>query len=809
MATIQELYIQSSLSLAAYADLTKGVLDTPIQKAALEKASMAIAQTTNFASKWTIVEQFNDIPSGLNATVFHNIAENKNYLAIRGTELTSSDILTDANLTLLGSSAWVDQFNKLDAKVNAWVTDKVLPSDYTVTGHSLGGYLAGALAGNFDKDGNQLTHAYTYNAPGYGGILTNFAKWLGLVEDAPNPDIDVLRGSAGWSAISGLGQSPSTPQTIETEGDGLTWKDNHSIINLSNSLAVQNTFATLAPNATVDMLNAVMQATGIDIKREQEDTLDALRKVLLNNTTPTVDRIADGSEGTHEKYWTNLLALENAPVYKSLIGKATIAPLYSVTTAATITPVSSADARKDFGAFLALEKLTPFVLKITDAVASTALQTANSVLAAQWKADILANNEQRSYSDNWLTDKATMLSNLIAFNTGALQTTTTNGKTFNDFRYNVKVVTNPTSPTTVDNTFYSFGSLAAETLTGGDKDDHLYGMDGNDVITGGAGSDYIEGNIGNDTLNGGIGNDTLVGGIDADSMVGGTGNDVYFVDNSLDVVVEAANAGIDTVNSTFNYTLSATSNIENLTLIGTATTGTGNALNNVITGNAAANTLDGGLGADTLIGGAGADIYYVNDSNDKVVEDASTVVGGLDVVRSSVSYTLPANVENLNFASPGVVATAAVKGTGNASNNVIEGGSGSDVLTGLGGDDYLVGNMGNDTLIGGAGNDTLVGDNGTETFVFDQLTGVDTIKNFVSKTDKIDLSLIDANVSLAGDQAFTFINTAAFSTTNATGQLRFDAINHIVYGSNDADALPEFSIALTGVTSLVAADFIL
>jgi Ca2+-binding RTX toxin-like protein len=63
--------------------------------------------------------------------------------------------------------------------------------------------------------------------------------------------------------------------------------------------------------------------------------------------------------------------------------------------------------------------------------------------------------------------------------------------------------------------------------------------------------------------------------------------------------------------------LAAVSNVENLTLTGTAVIdGTGNALDNAITGNGGANklagglggdTLDGGLGGDTLTGGAGAD----------------------------------------------------------------------------------------------------------------------------------------------------------------------------------------------------------
>ena len=86
----------------------------------------------------------------------------------------------------------------------------------------------------------------------------------------------------------------------------------------------------------------------------------------------------------------------------------------------------------------------------------------------------------------------------------------------------------------------------------------------------------------------------------------------------------------------------------------------------------------------------------------------------------------------------------------------------------------------------------------------------DTITDFKhSEKDKIDLSTIDANTKLAGDQAFKFINSNSFSKTDATSQLRFDATSHILYGSTNADSKPEFSIQLNGVSSLVADDFIL
>jgi Ca2+-binding RTX toxin-like protein len=212
--------------------------------------------------------------------------------------------------------------------------------------------------------------------------------------------------------------------------------------------------------------------------------------------------------------------------------------------------------------------------------------------------------------------------------------------------------------------------------------------------TGNALNNLLIGNSGNNTLNGGDGNDTLNGGGGTDTLVGGNGNDIYIVDSTTDTITETSTGGVDTVQSSVSYTLGATSNLENLTLTGSAEiNGTGNTLNNVITGNSGANTLNGGTGVDTLIGGDGDDIYVVDTTTDTITE---TTTGGVDTVQSSVTYTLGAtsNLENLTL-----MGTAAINGTGNDLNNVLVGNSGSNILSG---------GLGSDTLIGGSGNDTYV-----------------------------------------------------------------------------------------------------
>jgi len=310
------------------------------------------------------------------------------------------------------------------------------------------------------------------------------------------------------------------------------------------------------------------------------------------------------------------------------------------------------------------------------------------------------------------------------------------------------------------------GNGLDNTITGNAGDNTLGGWDGNDVLHGLDGNDNLFGGNGIDALYGGIGNDYLDGGAGVDHLEGGAGNDVYIVDDSNDVVVEAAGGGTDQVQTTASYTLSA--NIENLFLQGSAAVdGTGNALDNYIAGNGAANEIDGGGGNDTIVGGGGDDFLIGGTGDDKYVFDASS---GSDVIDNSdggfdgVFFTNGITRERLSFSRDGddllisidasstpavrvldhflggnaaidyvqpdggfylptseinqIVAGGSTGGEydqvidGTAAGEQLAGSSGKDLIKGLAGDDQLFGMGGNDTLQGGDGDDYLAGGSG-------------------------------------------------------------------------------------------------
>ena len=305
---------------------------------------------------------------------------------------------------------------------------------------------------------------------------------------------------------------------------------------------------------------------------------------------------------------------------------------------------------------------------------------------------------------------------------------------------------------------------------------------------------------------GSTGNDTLNGSTGADTLSGLAGNDVYVVNHLGDVIVEAANAGTDTIRTSVldalaTYSLASWVNVENLSYTGTlAAQLKGNSLANLITANAAASVndtlyggagndtlygyggndmliggsgndvLDGGLGTDTMIGGTGNDRYTIDASTDRVFEYSG---GGFDTIVSAVAKDLrlswTAQVEGLTYTG-----TTAATLYGNALGNQITSTSASaDRLYGLDGNDTLNGGSGTDTMVGGLGDDMYyVGSTDVVTEAVDQ--GTDTLIG-----TRTDLSLT----------AFATTVENLFYTSSTGASLLGNGLANLISGAAGADTV--------------------
>ncbi|MGL5034885.1 MAG: beta strand repeat-containing protein [Microcystaceae cyanobacterium] len=282
----------------------------------------------------------------------------------------------------------------------------------------------------------------------------------------------------------------------------------------------------------------------------------------------------------------------------------------------------------------------------------------------------------------------------------------------------------------------------------------INGDGANDTITGSQGNDNILGGIGNDRIYGGNGDDTLAGELDQDFLDGNNGSDTYVITGNLSTGWN----GFDTFKDTGTYgrdrlLAKGTGNVDiSMLSFSTATTGI--------------ERIDGT--------GATGTVQVLGDWQANLLDFSGTTFVG--------------------------------------SNIVINGDGQADTLIGSNGNDVIVGGQGGDYITGGLGADTLTGGRDWNHFFFNSVAEIgkgvgtrDTITDFTANVDFIHLENIDANTLIAGNQAFSFIGSAAFS--GQAGQLRF--ASGLVTGDVNADRVADFELALTGVTSLIAYNFVL
>ncbi len=713
MATITEYFEQAQLSLAAYAlNLEQGASGGGIPGApsgyarALIASGMPETQAIAFANTYTVIDQYTDPISGFSATVFDK--DGVKYFAIRGTE--PSDFINDilfADIIGIVSLGWAqEQINAMNAYFGRLITpvefggSGLLNQDVIVdvAGHSLGGHLATVFALYWDA---HVGHTYTYNgagtgADGLGAAMVQLQEILDLTSGAPIPNdkITNLYAEVGLEVTAGVGVLFGSVAPLFIEDQGPTQFGNHSIVPLTDSLAVYDLLARIDNNLNNE--GGLATITGL---------LEAASNIAGNSLENIVNSLGDllgygeavGLDDRDNLYTRINEILYIAPDTPRDYAGLNIRVFGTTATDGTFTPFTASEIKTavENGGIAhryALEQLLPFMITGDDFLYDK----------HNTKQQLDADN----FSNEYLTDRSGFLALKLM-----MATTDTLGYAGN------KIFEDKASGLIIQGAMaitggrYVFGSEAGEELKGLSIDDHLYGRGGSDALHGKGGDDYLEGNKGYDVLDGGEGDDILKGGEGWDTYLyqAGGGHDtiddsdgigrIFFKDNSLGW--QALNGGhkksgdsaYTSTDSLMTYNWSGVNGSAlTLTIAGEAGSIT---VENFSAGNLGITFLDETVPGETTLTLQG----------DRVPLDQEPGTDGIQLGFDSLGNVIT---------DPNIVEARADILYGGADNDEIFGGELSDTLRGNAGDDLLDGGADDDQLFGGGDNDRLRGGDGQD-----------------------------------------------------------------------------------------------
>ncbi len=734
MTTITGFFEQAQLSLAAYAlGLTQGMPNADYN-AALTVAGMTDTQAADFANTYTVLAQSVPTTNGFSATLFQNNQTGQKTLAIRGSD-NFTDYLTDVvDVAVLGGTFGQEQYAFLNDFYQQLITQGMLSSseNFSVAGHSLGGFLAQAFS--VDRPGT-VTQTYTYNAPGIGGAVAEVLSWLGATNtNVAVSDMTNIQAS-GLSATAGLGTLLGHVQEVFTEVQSNPL-NNHKLGFLTDSLAVCNLFAQLDPSLNtrpngLTTITNILKASSNVAANSLESTITALGKLFgVTNTTFT------GSEfDTNRDLLYKVLNNINA-VLPSNGGSFTVLDL------SALNATQLASSAKDNLAYrYALKELNPFAVLDAD----YSVSNSNSML------DIY--NPATGVGDlttSYLTDRASMLIALLQRNVVDNTDTTISGSDilYRDAASNTGLRFGSKLTGDDSRQHILFGDAGIDKLIGGSVADHLYGGAGDDTLTGGAGNDYLEGGAGNDTYNtnNGDGTDTL---FDSDgqgrivhngiTLSGGQstapnqwqdaqGNTYTLLDTAAskqDLLIDAGTEHLivkDYSNAQLGIQLAGevaptpfTQSANGITVIGDRMAyqmpwSTWLWTNNPAwpylfdaNGNMVRTSVAQPYYADKIFDSAGDDNIYAGDGINVIF----AYNGGNNHIQTGANddYIVGGAGRDRIYAG-GMTDTIAAGG----GDDIVYGENGGDVIDGAAGNDYLSGGAGADAINGGEGNDQIYGD---------------------------------------------------------------------------------------------------
>lgn len=266
-------------------------------------------------------------------------------------------------------------------------------------------------------------------------------------------------------------------------------------------------------------------------------------------------------------------------------------------------------------------------------------------------------------------------------------------------------------------------------------------------------------------------------------------------------------------------------------------------------------TLEGSRGHEWYYDQSGQDIVWMNAGNDRVFagKGNDTIDGGdgvdslffskiFDASNNSVDNTegVTFHLNRTTTQDLGIFGTDMYRNFenvyGGKGEDTFFGTSGANIMHGRADDDYLRGYGGKDSIFGGDGRDTIIGDGGAdrlyaaydEDFVdghrdvfkylrlsdstnteMDTIFGFETAALLGSKSDRIDLSALDASTTQSGNNAFTFVGSTPFKLKGGEVRVVTFGNNTIVFVDIDADAEAEMTFVLVDAIGLTKTDFVL
>ena len=528
MTTINDAYINALLADASYVNNL-----LPNQTGANLAVLLAKRMTQELADfiglNFTVVTQASGYASSFDAIVWRGNTgtafAGQVYVSMRGTQGTT-DIAADADLATTGLAR-----EQLADMVNWWMRATTSPltnaaqinKDFalvtsapgtgtltsigaikSVNGHSLGGYLASAFVRLFGAAW-PVGSVNTFNSAGFSRLAaSNIEIGFNQISQRIGAGLG-LRGFSNaqnnYYAQNGINLTTNTwdpigfaqyGTRIPLYQENLTPSviNNHYMYKLTDLLALGNALEKLDTSLSLTKLASLVSAGSNRMEGSYEGVLDGLRRLFAGASAATTligDANSDGLQpAARQDFHTNLTNLEQSAAFKALIGKVLI-------------QVGGRDlasrARNDFGALAALLNLSPIWITgngiddgpLNSLWSSGAWTTQRSV----WQADRSMSQQdldagKQTYTDNWLDDRASMVSAVVRYNQsdsiGNLAPALTRGPnqiTYSDADTGVYLtVRNDGSQ---PRTFVKFGGGGGEALTGGTVEDRLYDGAGSGV----------------------------------------------------------------------------------------------------------------------------------------------------------------------------------------------------------------------------------------------------------------------------------------------------------------------------------------